>query len=228
LDAGTASVELSVGRWGAKDGGQTDGPVLDVAVGLTPQIQLSATLPYYRASYTDGYSASGRGDTYLALKFQLLDPSDHAVGVSIQPLVEILSDAAISDETLGLSRVNFGLPITVQLGSDQTQTRAYVSAGYFSRHAVFVGGAVERDVSPSVTVIGMVTYSEATSTPAASDLLGLSRARTDATAMIYVSVAPRVSLFCGAGRTISKLDQNGAKLIASVGVRFETTRRTKP
>jgi len=150
------------------------------------------------------------------------------VGVSVQPLLEILSDAAISDSTLGLSRVNWGLPITVQVGSDKTRTRAYASAGYFSRHAIFVGGAVERDVSSSVTLIGMVNYSEATSSPASSDLLGLSRARTDAMAMIYVSVAPGVSLFGGGGRTISKLDQNGAKLIASAGVRFETTRRTKP
>jgi hypothetical protein len=228
LDPGTASAELSVGRWAAKDGGQTDGPVLELTVGLTSQIQLSATLPYYRASYTDGYSASGRGDTYLAAKFQLLDPSDHAVGVSVQPLLEILSDAAISDETLGLSRVNWGLPITVQVGSDKTQTRAYASAGYFSRHAVFVGGAVERDVSSSVTLIGTVNYSEATSTPASSDLLGLSRARTDATGMIYVNVARGISFFAGAGRTISKLDQNGAKFIASAGVRFETARRARP
>jgi hypothetical protein len=228
LDRGAASVELSAGRWAAKQGGQTDGPVLDLAVGLTSQIQLSVTLPHYRASYTDGYSASGRGDTYLAAKFQLLDPGDHFVGLSVQPLLEILSDAAISDKALGLSRVNWGLPITVQAGSDKTRTRAYASAGYFSRHAVFAGGAVERDVSSSVTLIGMLNHSEATRTPPSSDLLGFTRARTDATAMIYVSVAPGVSLFGGAGRTISKLDQNGAKLIASAGVRLETTRRAKP
>jgi hypothetical protein len=46
--------------------------------------------------------------------------------------------------------------------------------------------------------------------------------------MIYVSVSPGISFFAGAGRTISKLDQNGAKFIASGGVRFETTRRARP
>src|SRR5262245_33606081 len=34
LDRGTASVELSVGRWSTIDGGETDGPIVDAAVGV--------------------------------------------------------------------------------------------------------------------------------------------------------------------------------------------------
>ena len=228
LDPGTASLELSVNRWSTSDGGQTDGPVLDLAVGLTSQIQLSVSLPHYSARYTDGYSASGRGDSYLALKVQLLDPSDHRIGVSVEPLVEVLSDAAVSDPTLGLSRVNWGVPITFQIGSDDTKTRAYTTAGYFSRHAAFWGGAVEYDASSAVTVIGTAMFSTATKRNASSDLLGLSGSRTDATGMMYVSVTKTVSFFGALGRTISNRDQNGARLIASVGVRVETTRHPKP
>jgi hypothetical protein len=229
LDPGTGSLEVSVGRWSSIDGGETDGPVLNVAVGLTSRTQLSATLPYYRARYTDGYNAHGLGDTYLSLKIQLLNPGEYAVGVSIQPLLEILSDASISDSTLGLSRVNWGLPVTIQVGSDETRTRAYVTTGYFSRHAVFAGAAVERDVFSSVTLMGMVNYSYATQTTSLGDLLGSSRSRTDASGMIFVNIARTVTLFGGLGRTISQLYQNGAKLIASAGVRIETERwRPRP
>jgi hypothetical protein len=35
-------------------------------------------------------------------------------------------------------------------------------------------------------------------------------------------VTPKVTLFGDIGRTVSKLDQNGARLIASVGIRIET------
>jgi hypothetical protein len=61
------------------------------------------------------------------------------------------------------------------------------------------------------------------------DLLGSSRSRTDASGMIFVNIARTVTLFGGLGRTISQLDQNGAKLIASAGVRIETERwRPRP
>jgi hypothetical protein len=221
LDARSASAELSVGRWATVDGGETDGPVLDVAVGATSWLQLSATLPYYRASYNDGYAAHGLGDSYFIAKMQLLDPSENAVGLSVQPLVEVLSDASISDTTLGLKRVNWGLPVSVQVGSDDTRTRAYATAGYFSRHTVFAGGAVEKDLFAALTVGASVNYSYATKSAAASDLAGLSRSRTDAGFLVYVSVTPKVTLFGEIGRTVSKLDQNGARLIASVGIRIE-------
>jgi hypothetical protein len=223
LDAKSARADLSVGRWSTVDGGETYGPVLDVDVGATSWLQLSATLPYYRASYNDGYTAHGLGDSYFLAKVQLRDPSEYAVGLSVQPLVEVLSDASVSDTTLGLKRVNWGLPVSVELGSEDTRTRAYATAGYFSRHTVFAGGAVEKDLFAALTVGASVNYSYATQSPAASDLAGLSRSRTDAGVFVYVSVTPKVTLFGDIGRTVSKLDQNGARLIASVGIRIETS-----
>jgi hypothetical protein len=226
LDAKSASVELSVGRWSAVDGGETYGPVLDVGVGATSWLQLGATLPYYRAKYDDGYKASGLGDSYFLAKVQLFDPSEYAVGLSIQPLVEVLSQASVSDSTLGLTRVNWGLPVSVQVGNEETRTRAYATAGYFSRHTVFAGGAVEKDLLSALTLGASVSYSYATQTAAASDLAGLSRSRTDVGVFLYVSVTPQVTLFGDIGRTVSRLDQNGARLIASAGIRIEMSPRS--
>ena len=221
LEPGTGSVELSVGRWSAIDGGETYAPVVDATIGVTSSSQLEVVLPHFQASYTDGYRASGLGDASVAFKYQLVDPSEHVIGLSVEPLLEILSTASVSDTTLGLKRANWGLPITLQVGSDDTPMRAYASVGYLSRHAVFAGAAVERDLGKVATFIGALNYAYTTRVPAGSDLLGLSRARTDASGIVYVNISPVVSLFAGAGRTVSKLDQNGARLAASAGIRIE-------
>jgi len=216
LEPGSVSMGLSVGRWESLDGGETDGPVFDAAAGVTPRIQVSASIPYYRASYSDGFAAQGLGDTYLAAKVQLLDAGEYGVGIAVLPIVEILSEAAVSDTTLGLSRVNWGIPVSVQVGSDET--RAYGTAGYFSRGAVFGGAALERAISERVTLAATLTYTHATRTNAASDLAGLSRSRTDAAGGVYFRISRAVTISAGAGRTVSAMDQNGARLTANAGI----------
>jgi hypothetical protein len=228
LDAKTASLEISAGRWATVDGGETDGPAVDAAVGVNDWLQLGATVPYYRARYSDGFTASGLGDCYFGAKFQLLDPADHTIGIAAQPLLEVLSATAVSDTTLGLSRVNWGLPITFQVGNDDTSTRAYLTTGFFSRHAVFVGGAVERDLGDIFTIGGSIDFTHATRTTTGTDLAGLSPSRTDASLLVYASVSDSITLFGSLGRTISQLDQNGARFSASFGIRIETQPRTTP
>lgn len=137
LERGVSSVSISMGRWSARDGGQTDGPVFDVSAGVSKRVQLGVSVPFYHASYSDGFSSSGRGDVYITSKIQMLNPDDHHVGVSITSLVEILGDMALSDTTLGLQRVNWALPVSVQVGNDTTQ--AFLTTGYFSRGAIFAG-----------------------------------------------------------------------------------------
>jgi hypothetical protein len=226
LDPGSVIAELSAGRWTSLDGGETDAPVFDLALGVAPLVQVNVSLSYYRASYSDGYRAQGLGDTYLSAKVQLLDPSEHRVGIAVMPMLEILSEASVSDRTLGLPRANWGLPVSIQVGSGQT--RAYSTIGYMSRDAALAGLAVEQDLGTRLTLIGSISSAYATRTSPASDLHDLSRSRTDATAMAYFGVTPLVSVFAGAGRTISQLDQNGATLIASAGVRIQTDRRARP
>ena len=223
LAPGTAGLGLSFGRWTSLDGGETDAPVLDVTVGVAARVQLSVSLPYYRASYADGFSANGLGDTYIVSKVQVVDASEHRLGLAVSPMLEILSGAAVSDTTLGLSRVNWALPVSIQGGQDRT--RAYATAGYFSRGAVFGGGAVEQTITSRVTVAGTLSYSYSTRTSAESDLLGLSRSRTDATGAVSLQAGHGVTIFAGAGRTVSKKDQNGAKLIASAGLSVLIARR---
>jgi len=218
LGAGEVAVGLSAGRSESLDGGETDAPVFFGAFGVAKRVHLSASLAYYRANYDDGYASNGLGNTYLACKVKLLDPATHTVGLAVGPVLEILSEASLSDETLGLSRVNWALPVSLQAG--RGRIRALASAGYFSRGAVFVAAGVERSVSERVALTGALSYMRATRVRETSDLAGLSRSRVDLTAGALAALSPRVSVSGALGRTVSSLDQNGAKLLASVSVSY--------
>jgi hypothetical protein len=227
LAPGAATIGLSVGRSESLDGGETDAPVFNAAVGVSSRVQLSGSLPFYWASYNDGYGSSGRGNTYLAGKVKLVDPNRHKVGLAVAPVLEILSDASVSDTTLGLSRVNWALPVSVQIGSGGT--RVLTTAGYFSRGAVFLAGALERAMSPRATLTGALSYMHATGTSQTSDLTGLSQSRLDATVSLSVRLTPSLFVSGAAGRTISSLDQNGATLLASANISYAFSRaRAQP
>ncbi len=220
LAPGAVTVSLSVGRAEAPDGGETDLP-LDAAVGVSSRVQVSASLPYYWASYNDGYQSSGRGNTYVACKVKLVDPRGHTVGLAVAPMLEILSDASVSDTTLGLSRVNWALPVSVQAGSGRM--RVFGTAGYFSRGAIFLAGALEHAVGERTTLTGALSYMYDTSRSDSSDLTGLGRTRLDATVSASVRLKPSLFAFGALGRTISSLDQNGAKLLANAGISYSFT-----
>ncbi len=218
LARGDATIGVSAGYSKYIDGSETDAPLLFGAVGLASRVQLSGSVPYYHASYDDGYSASGLGNTYLACKVKLIDAATHRVGLAVSPVLEILSDAALSDSTLGLSRVNWALPLSAQWG--QGATRVIASTGYFSRGALFLAAGVDRAVSSQVTLTGAFSYSYSTSSPDASDLAGLSRSRLDLTGAVVVRLTPSLSLSGALGRTVSSLDQNGATLLASASLSY--------
>ena len=223
---GTASVSIAAGRWSARDGGQTDGPVFDVSAGLSKRVQVGLSVPFYHAKYNDGFTASGRGDVYGTAKIQLVSPDDHHFGLSVSPLVEVLSDLAISDTSLGLKRVNWAIPVSVQAGTEHTQL--FVTTGYFSRGAIFGALGVTHALSERTTLAGSVTVSHSTRTLSSTDLVGLSQTRADATVGLSAALSPRVSVSGNIGRTVSKLDQNGARFTANAAVSMQLGRPRHP
>jgi hypothetical protein len=225
LEPGRVNIGFSVGRWSSLDGGQSDVPAADFSVGVARGVQFSASVPYSRAAYSDGFRSAGLGDSYFVAKVRLIDPGKHAIGLAISPTLEVLSRTAVSDTTLGLSRTNFAVPVSI--GVDRDAFRAYATAGYFSRGAVSLGGALERPVSDRVTLAGTLCYSHTTKASSTNDLVGLSRSRTDVAGGVYFSLTPAVTVSGSLGRTISRLDQNGARLIATAGISI-LTGRMKP
>jgi len=183
---GVGRVAIGAGYWRARDGTFVDVPIFDGSYALTDRLQLAATVPLYRSSYS-GLSHSGLDDVYVSGKITMFDASNTASrgGLAVTPLLEILSAGYAGD------RLHWALPVSVEWR--RAPVRFYGSAGYFSRGAVFGGGAVDW-ATPAGTVLtvavtqSFATLKERNSRAAQADMsVGLAQSLTDAVAA-YVSI----------------------------------------
>jgi len=183
---GVGRVAIGAGYWRARDGTFVDVPIFDGSYALTDRLQLAATVPLYRSSYS-GLSHSGLDDVYVSGKITMFDASNTASrgGLAVTPLLEILSAGYAGD------RLHWALPVSVEWR--RAPVRFYGSAGYFSRGAVFGGGAVDW-ATPAGTVLtvavtqSFATLKERNSRAAEADVsVGLAQSLTDAVAA-YVSI----------------------------------------
>lgn len=220
---GWASVWLSY--WRSPLGRQLDAPVVDLGFAATPRIQVGLSVPYYDASYVDGFHAHGLGDTYFNAKIGLLDPTrvGHHVGVSITPLLEIPGSGGALNNTGPERRWHWALPVNVEVRGQGV--RVYGSAGYFSRGALFGSGALEASVTPRLALVGALIHSYSTKDDPLSDARGLSKTRTDVSGGASLLVAPSVTVFGNIGRSLSRSEDSSATLAASVGATFSFARR---
>jgi hypothetical protein len=211
---GSGSLTLSVAYWRTPAYREFDVPVVDGGFGLSRRVQLGFSIPYYHASEPGGPIARGVGDLYFNTKIQLREPSStrEHLGVSVTPLLEILSFAPAPDR----SRVGWALPANVEWQSDGW--RAYGSAGYFSRGAVFGSGALEIALSDAAWFTGSISESYSLEHDDLSAALGLARLRIDVSGGAGLSLSPKLAIFGVVGRTMSKQDVNSATFFFSTGV----------
>ncbi len=210
---GETWLTLSMQRWSSPTGTGVDAPIADLAGGVGPHAQLFLSLPYSRITYTDTPAAGEVGTTYLGAKIGLRAPQSGSFGVSVTPTVEILSQSATVGT--GLSRVNLVLPASVEWR--QGATRIYGSGGYFTRGAVFVGGAVEQTVADRWVVTGALTQAWSTDSQALSDQIGLQSNRTDVSGSVSW-VTPHAMVFGSAAHTLSTLDADATRYSFTFGV----------
>ena len=194
---------------------EVDVPTLDGGVGVTQRVQLNFSVPYYHASEPGGPVVRGLGDFYVSSKIQLRDPSRKGrhVGVSLSPLLEIRS-YAVADS----SRMSWAVPANFEF--QHARWRAFGSAGYFSRGAVFASGAWQASVSRKAAVTASITQSHSIRHDELSDALGLAQTRTDVSGSLSIEITPAMSAFGAVGRTISKQDVNSATLSISSGIAY--------
>lgn len=212
---GEGSASISFAYWRTPAYREFDVPVMDAGVGLTRRVQLNVSVPYYHASEPGGPVVRGLGDFYLSTKIQLRDPSSAGrhVGFSVTPLVEIRSNA-----TPGTSRMSWALPGSIEY--QHARWRAFGSAGYFSRGALFASGAWQASVSSRAAVTASITRSHSVRRDDLSVALGLAQSRTDVSGSLSVAMTPGMSAFGAVGRTISKQDVNSATLSISCGIAY--------
>jgi hypothetical protein len=122
--------------------------------------------------------------------------------------------------------VHFAFPVALELR--RQPFRVYGSAGYFTRGAVFSGGALEWVGPRQWIVSGILTQSRSIKSDATLDSLAVSRQRADVMASVAHSIGGSATGYISVGRSLSSLAEGGTSLALNGGVslRFSAAKAT--
>ena len=213
LDPRTVSIAMSVVRWSGSGVSEVDAPVIDVAIGVSRRVHVTATVPRVVGSDDPSGAAGGAGTTYIGAKVALIDPAKHRIKLAASPMIEVLSRGVV-ETSEGQRRLHMGVPASVEI--DSGPARLFGGAGFFSRGVWFAGaGAGLRAADKLFLSIG---YNRSWRMSDGLDIPIGNRARTEMTGGVAYVAAPNLSIFGSIGRTIKTLDENGAGRTISGGV----------
>jgi hypothetical protein len=217
LPPGEAWLGVSAGYWRLPFADQTDVPIVDATVGIARRVHVGVTLPVSNLTPLDGGGTERfLGDSYFSAKIGLRD-ADTGWGIAVAPLIEVLADGSWPGaDGAPIGRVHWGVPVNLEFKADRW--RAYGSAGYLSRGAVFGTGTLDVSLGNRAGLLLMLSQAYSTVTPAASAMP--SRARTDLHGGAYALLSPAVSVYGLMGRTISRAEIDSPSLAISAGVSF--------
>jgi hypothetical protein len=221
LAAGQAWTAVSFGRYRSPGARQTDFPIVDASIGLTPRAQMGVTVPYYRMHFTDGSGINGFGDVYFNVKLAVIDPSEDGrrFGVAVSPIIELLDRA-----TTSTGRFAWGAPVSLEFRGDRY--RLFGSAGYFSRGVLFASTAIEVPLQERLVVTGALSTMRAINDDPRADAQQLPKNRADLTAVAAWFLTPSIAAFAGTGRTISSMEGGGTSVLLTAGLSLSFAPRT--
>ena len=211
LPPGAGAFTISFVRWSGTDMSEVDAPVVDAAFGVTRRFQLSATIPHVVGSADGTGPVGGLGTSYFCGKIALLDDPDAKLAVS--PLLEVLGEGAALSLAPGESRVQIGVPISIEvpLGT----VRLFAATGFFTRGAWFGGGGAGFVLTPQMGAT--VSFNRSW---AKTDAAGVQRDRAELSGGVYYFVNPKIAVYGSLGHTIATSDENGAGMSIGTGVTF--------
>jgi hypothetical protein len=217
LAPGEAWLGVSAGYWRLPFGDQTDAPILDATVGLVRRVHVGVTLPISTLTPLDGGRAERfLGDSYVSAKIGLRD-AESGLGLAIAPILEILADGSWPGaDGQPIGRVHWGIPVNLEYKADRW--RAYGSAGYLSRGAVFATGTLDVSLGSRAGALVMLSQAYSTNPPPPSTMLP--RARTDLHGGAYALLSAALSVYGVVGRTISRAEIDSPSLAISAGIAF--------
>ncbi|HEX6739540.1 MAG TPA: hypothetical protein VF310_14775 [Vicinamibacteria bacterium] len=206
---------FGVGYTRALFGHQWDFPSVDAGLGLSRRVQVGITAPVSHTSYLDGTGTRGVGDLYLSAKVGLVDPEakGRTFGVATVPTIEVLASGSVVE---GAGRVFWVLPVTLERRF--AHYRAYGTAGYFSRGAVFASGALEIPLDEKVTVTATLSHTHSLDDDPTIDPQSPARSRWDLSGGAVYFLKPTATLYLSLGRTVSRMDANASSLSLGAGV----------
>jgi hypothetical protein len=207
------SVGISAARWSGAGASEIDVPIVDAGLGIAPRVQIGASVPRIAPGPDGSEPVGGLGTSYVSGKVALLTG---AVKLALSPLVEVLGSSATQALPAGSSRLQFGLPVSVEL--EQGPARVFASTGFFSRGALFAGGGAGFQASPTIGISIAVTRSWVNDEAAA-----ITRDRREVSGGMSWFVRPQIALYGSVGRTIATSDEDGAGRTVSGGITFLLT-----
>ena len=217
---GAGYISMGASYWRGANADQVDAPILGVTYGITNRAQLSATVPFYRATY-EGFSGGGLDTIYISGKIAVVDPDggNGRFGLAIGAGAEILS-AGSADA----SRAHWVVPLSLELRS--AAFRVYGSTGYFSRGAFFAAGAFEWTVPTGTSVTASLAHSASVHGVTAATIASVPRSSLrDASVFLSHPVSSTASVFVGGSRTFSGTWIDGASSISGgFSLRFASPR----
>ena len=206
LDSGGVAIAISMLRWSGGGLSEVNVPVVDIALGLTPRVQFSASVPHVVGSGDPEGAAGGLGTSYFSAKIGVFNSTKHGAKLAVSPTLEVLSPAVVGSLAPGEHRVQVGFPFSAEI--DRGPLRLYGATGYFTRGAWFTGGGAGIVVNEKVAVSGGFSRSwRRADTP---DVPLGERDRNEMSGSVSYAVAPTVRIFGSLGRTIATLEENGA------------------
>jgi hypothetical protein len=223
VDSGGITIAISTIRWMGSGASEVNLPVVDVAFGLTPRVQLSASVPRIAGSAGAAGAAAGLGTSYFSMKLAVVDDRKRGLKIAVSPTLEVLSPGVVEWLAPGEHRVQIGFPVSAQL--DRGQLRLYGASGYFTRGAWFMGTGAAFIVNDKVAVSG--GFSRAWRRSIVPDVPLADRDRNEISGSGSYALTPSVRLFGSLGRTIATLEENGAGTTIGGGISFFFTTPVK-
>jgi hypothetical protein len=212
LPSGTIAISILALRWQGADVNEAIAPVIGLAAGIAPRLQLGASVPRVVGDDISGV-VGGLGTTYVSAKIGILTGGPSGIKFAVAPTIEILGAGTLQSLAPDASRAQFGLPVSLEI--DRGPARVFASAGFFSQGVWFAGGGIGAQPTPRIAV--SAALSRAWTTDAIGAVVGDRREISGG-----VAFSPRVnlSLFGSLGRTIATTDQDGAGTTLTGGVMF--------
>ena len=201
----TVWLGVSMVQWHGGGANEVVVPVVDASIGLTPRVQVGASIPRV---------AVGLGTTFVNAKIGIVNNDTHGVKLAVGPTVEILNEASAP---AGQSRVQWGLPVSVEF--DRQAGRFYGSSGYFSPGVRYAGVGIGKSLSNRLDLSMSFSHawtSEATAAAATPGIAGPHR--NDLSGGASFDLTPNIAVFGSIGRTIATAAEHGAGTTLTIGV----------
>jgi hypothetical protein len=213
---GAGYLSIGASYWQNAGVRQTDAPILGVTYGMSTRAQISATVPFYRATY-DGFSRSGLDHVYISGKVAIIDPNveSRRFGMGVSAVAEILSS-----DFADASQAHWAAPLSLEFRA--RAIRLYGSTGYFSRGALFAAGALEWTAHTGTSVTASMTHSASARGVTIATTTNVRHASlSDASLVCSHPVTNRMSIYVGGSRTFSDTWIDGASSFnGGISIRF--------